>query len=104
MLDGRHGRQLSVIRDWVVPVLGGVAFAFAMFAVGCGGGKDAAIAKNASDSADDQLQLQQLCAEDAGMCVASQVRALSRGAFCSDTSSLFILGQPIPDAGIKCRR
>jgi hypothetical protein len=71
----------------------------------CGsGGRDAAIAGNATNAANLQAQVEVLCAPDAGTCDPRVVRALERGAFCAESSTLVLLGKPAPDAGIACQK
>ena len=55
------------------------------------------------DSANLELQLES-AVEDGGTYSSTQVRALSRGAFCSTASVMFSHGQPIPDSGIRCQK
>jgi len=69
---------------------------------GCGGGWSSADVSTATDAVHAQLAIERLCAPDAGICNAAQVRALERMALCADSSRLAAHGSPVPDAGIAC--
>lgn len=72
----------------------------------CGGAKwTDADARNATDSANLQIQMEVLCGrEDAGpTCQPAAVRALERASYCATTSMLARHGKDLPDAGITCQ-
>lgn len=67
----------------------------------CGGWNDADT-KSATDAVRVQLAIESACADDAGDCIPSRVRALERASYCANASMLFRHGQPVPDGGIAC--
>jgi hypothetical protein len=67
----------------------------------CGGGLSSASVTTLTDSTNDELQVEAIVG-DGGTCVAAQVRALERAAYCGNASVLHELGRPVPDGGILC--
>lgn len=68
----------------------------------CGARWTDADANATSYSARAQLRVEAICAADGG-CVASQVRALERMAFCQSSATLYRHGVTAPDSGIACQ-
>jgi hypothetical protein len=74
--------------------------------VGCGPSWTATDTKNATDSANCQLQLEVICGrgpDDAGTCNAASVRSLERASWCATGSMLSRHEAALPDAGIACK-
>lgn len=74
-----------------------------MVLAGCRGGWSDVDTKSATSAARAQADALDLCAPDAGTCVASYVRAEERLALCLNNSMLYRHGQPEVDAGIQCQ-
>jgi hypothetical protein len=78
---------------------------YALFLVaqcGCGGGWASSDTKSATDIVHESMAQLSLCADDAGTCNASQIRATARADVCAASSMLFRHDQALPDAGVQC--
>lgn len=74
----------------------------AIFLGGCGGSWTSFDTTQAQNAVRDDVFIQNDCASDDGGCTPSEVRALSRGSYCSNCNMLFKHGESCTDAGISC--